>query len=155
MRLLVVALCGVLGACSATGQAYRAPPVNKNSATIVVYRESDIVTRSFSVEVNGELACDLHSSGYFVTNRTGDVTISAAAWDMPGTSRLKFKADKGGVYYVNISMGSKRYAAVLGLVGLLAAEGVSSSDGPFDIELVDGNTAKKLLPGLKENCHAV
>lgn len=154
MRLIFTVLTCLffLSACAATGEDYRKPTARSGESAIVVYREPDIVTRPFEIDVDGAPACDLHSSGYFVVmGKVGsDVMISSSLWDHPGTSRLIVKVKPGKTYYVGISMNGKRWAGLLGLPGLLVAEGTSDKGGPFDLQL--SSSEPSIVHSLKKDC---
>lgn len=149
VTLLFFLLCG----CTATGQQF-AVPEPSNDAAVVVYRPSGLQLHPYDIEINGNKVCDLKRDGYFMRHyKPGIITITASVWDMPGTSRLQITVEKKHIYYVRIDKSDKQYAKLaLGFVGSLVAEGVSSTDGPYDITLVPETTAKRELTELSEDC---
>lgn len=139
-------------ACTPTGEHYTEHN-DPHQGTIVVYRGFSSAIESFSIDVNGKLACDLQESGFFVVRAKGPTTISASKWSMPGTSRITIDAQPGKTQYVRIEMStSKRLSGILGLPGLLLAEGVSDKGGPYELEVKDAVIAKRELAPFHEDC---
>lgn len=155
-RYLLVAMA--LSACSANGPIYSDANIpHGTGSTIVVYRPSSIlqVARRFPLEINGVEKCSLSNGGYFAeTVVPGKIGLTSSMWDQPGTSRAEIMASANQTSYVSIRLNNDKTAAGIGggMIGLLIAEGSSSTSGPFIFSNVPESQALKELADLKQDC---
>lgn len=143
-----------LSGCAASGPEYNEA---HHSSGVIIYKPSSAIGMGaglYEIDLNGKRQCKLHPGSYFVSDIVGDVTISSSSWDMPGTSKISFKAWPGKTYFVRMDTndGKQIAATAGGLVGALSAEAFSSTGGPFIFTLVEPNQAKSELQGLKQDC---
>lgn len=149
----------MLAGCAANGIEFNESEIPKtNGATIVVYRPMAYLGAGaglYTVGVNGNDACRLHPGSFFLVNDAiGKTEVTASIWSDPGTSRIPINAKSGEIYYIKMEPNDVKQAAAMGagLVGLLIAEGISSTSGPFIFTEIDDNQAKNELSGLKQDC---
>lgn len=147
MKTLSLLSLLLLTACAGTGDIYRSTVVPETKAQVVVYRPSSFVGSGYSpnVEINGRPTCRLANGSFFVRNlNPGQTTLSASAWDLPGTSRLSFDTRAGQQYFVRTSFDSSKVGAFAlgGMTGALINESAASNKGPYFITLVPEGIAK-------------
>jgi hypothetical protein len=151
MRLVrlagVLTVAGALTGCAA-GFPISSSEIGSprpNTARLIVYRPSGqmLMWRSLSVDVNGVPACDLPRGGGFKKDvGSGEVTVAAHLWDMPGTSSLSFMTETARTYYVRVRIsGETSPGAVGALFGLGTHPPASGGSGPFDLDLTDETAA--------------
>ena len=157
MKYSLLAILFTLSACSAVGPLYKN---DLHNGQVVIYRPSGWTgaATGWDVEINGTLHCNLHYASYFIADvPEGPVKLSSSIWSAPGTSRLSFNASPKEKYYVRLEAdGAKAASTVLaGVAGMVAAEGASSTGGPFLFNVVDESNAVMELQGLRleESCH--
>ena len=155
MRYLSLLL--FLSACTAVGPLYDASKMSKSGA-IILYRPMMYLGNGaglYDVELDGKTTCRLHPGSFWViTPKGGDVTISSSIWSDPGTSKISVKTDDKRVRYVKMLPNNDKQiiGVTAGLIGLLVAEGVSESSGPFLFAEIEREQAEIELATLKQDC---
>lgn len=138
----------ILSGCASTGPIYTTHEAINDKAQILIYRPSASMgsLRSPNIEINGIQTCDLASGSYIARNvDSGETTISASLWDMPGTSRLEINTKPHNKYYIRVSFdGSKLMGAAFGgMIGMGAVEAISTNRGPFIIQRADNEDGNR------------
>lgn len=165
MRITMIFVMLFLAGCAATGPIYNEEVVHadKNSATLVIYRPNVYAysLQRAGIEVNGKNECDLYTGSFFIKSdiMANEVNLSASQWSMPGTSRLRFKVEKGKIYYILMTMNYAQINAgvIGGLIGQLAVEATNDENqasGPYVFTLIEENMAKEQLKQIRldEKC---
>lgn len=157
MRSLLLIL--LLTGCTATGPVFNEAALpSGDQSTLVIYRPDAYLGAGaglYSIDINGETACRLHTGSFFVVRNAKDkIIVSSSIWSDPGTSRISVDAKPKHTYYIKmLPDNAKQVAGVAGgLAGLIAAEGISNTGGPFIFSSVDDQTAKNELSKLKQDC---
>jgi hypothetical protein len=157
MRYVILLL--VLAACTARGPTFNesSVPIGDNATTLVVYRPTGFTgaATGWDVDINGATHCNLHNGAFYIDSLPlGKINISSSIWSAPGTTRLSFVGKPKTVYYVRLEAdGGKAAASILaGAAGMFAAEGVSSTGGPFLLTLVEEQEAMQEIKGMNQDC---
>lgn len=139
-KLTMLTAVLALSACaSANGPSYQPVKAYDGQAKVVVYRGADVKLGTAPVSLNGRLACDLPSSGYFVIDAKPNTPLSLTirAGIDPRTSHFDFTPKSGQTYYVSVETNPTGIigSALLGLGGNIAAQREA------DMVMRDGNPA--------------
>lgn len=151
--LSFILLCG----CAANGPAFDTSYISPSKdSKIVVYRGESyyLSARKPDVLING-MACELPQRAFISKEiPSGKVELSISMWDLPGTTRYSFSAEKGKTYFIKTEPNKQNLLAgsAFGLAGMVI-EDHSGQGGQFIFTQEPREVALQTLKNTKQACY--
>ena len=177
IRSIVLAACGALGACAASGPRFAehpaSVPIAAEQGRIVVYRtgnHAQYSVRSARLQLDGVIIGGVRLAGFTAIDLSAARhTLAVDMWDAPGRCELSVDVQPGTTHYLEVAPRLASWlsgapaviapptpaggliGATLAISGMAVESGGKACGGAFAIAAVDQAAALAKLASLRES----